>query len=111
MKTRVCSEPGCPTIYQGANSRCPAHARQADRARGTRQQRGYDSAHDRLRARWAPRVARGQVDCARCGQRIRRGQAWDLGHTDDRAGYNGPEHAQCNRAAGGRKAHQHTIPR
>ena len=38
---RVCSKPGCPTIYAGTDSRCPAHQAQADKARGTAKQRGY----------------------------------------------------------------------
>jgi hypothetical protein len=39
--------------------------------------------------------------CPRCGQPMLPGQALDLGHTDDRAGYSGMEHALCNRRAGG----------
>ena len=41
---RVCSVAGCPTLYPDTEgSRCPAHRRAADRARGTATQRGYSS--------------------------------------------------------------------
>lgn len=103
---RPCSEPGCPALIPAGRSRCPDHTRQHDRARGTRQQRGYDATYDRERRRWEPRVARGLVDCTRCGQRIQPGQPWDLGHSDDRTRITGPEHRACNRSAAGRAAHQ-----
>jgi hypothetical protein len=64
--------------------------------------RGYGAQHQQLRAEWAPLVDAGQVACARCGQPIEPGAPWDLGHTDDRTAWTGPEHATCNRAAGGR---------
>lgn len=48
---RVCSVHGCPTLYpteQG--SKCQAHRAEADRARGTSTQRGYNTAgHQRFR--------------------------------------------------------------
>jgi len=37
------------------------------------------------------------------------GQAIDLDHTDDRTGYRGFSHAECNRRAAGRKS-QGTAP-
>lgn len=40
----VCPQPGCPELVDGAG-RCPTHRRDADRRRGTAQQRGYDGAH------------------------------------------------------------------
>lgn len=102
---RVCPIPGCPHLTAGG--RCPAHARAQDKARGTRQQRGYNAEHDRLRRKLAPLVARGQARCARCGEPISPTEPWDLGHTEDRTAWTGPEHAnRCNRAAGGRAAHQ-----
>jgi hypothetical protein len=69
---------------------------------GSRQQRGYNREHELERERWAPLVDAGQVACARCGQPIGPGTPWDLGHTDDRTAWTGPEHAGCNRAAGAR---------
>ena len=66
--------------------------------------RDYGAHHRRLRAWWLPRVAAGAVRCWRCGEPIPGGdpddrawrQSWHLGHRDDRQGYEGPEHAQCN---------------
>lgn len=109
---KVCAEPGCPALTNG--SRCTTHAREKDRARGTRQQRGYDAEHDRLRALWATRVATGRVRCANPHWRrpddpiIHRGEPWDLGHVPDRAGHRGPEHEACNRSEGGRSAHRYS---
>lgn len=104
---RVCAEPGCPTLFDGTDPRCPEHRRERERARGSRQARGYDAAHDRLRARWAPKVATGRVRCWRCGERISPTEPWDLGHDEQyRTKHRGPEHAnRCNRSAGGRAAH------
>lgn len=94
---KVCMEPGCPTLTKA--TRCAAHTRERDKARGTRQERGYGATHARLRAEWAPLVATGHVKCARCREPIAGDAAWDLDHTADRAGYLGPSHASCNRAA------------
>jgi hypothetical protein len=107
-RMRVCAEPGCPELQP--TPRCTQHTRDADRARGTRQQRGYDAAHDRLRAQWKPKVDRASVHChaevcVMPARLILPGQPWDLGHTPDRKAWTGPEHATCNRAAGGRAAH------
>lgn len=61
--------------------------------------------HRKLRASWKPYVEAGQVDCARCGERIGLGEKWHLDHRDeDRSRYNGPAHASCNTAAGGRRS-------
>jgi 5-methylcytosine-specific restriction protein A len=40
---RVCSVPGCPELYDGTHSRCPNHRKQADKARGTARDRGYNT--------------------------------------------------------------------
>lgn len=114
-RLRVCAEPGCPEVQTAR--RCPEHssARNAarDQARGTRQERGYGAAHERLRAQWARKVARGGVHChaETClmpsGRLILPGQQWHLDHTDDRTGYRGPSHALCNVSAGGKAAHRH----
>lgn len=67
--------------------------------------KGYDARHKALRNRLKPIVAEGKTPCARCGQLIKAGESWDLGHDDDdRSLYSGPEHAACNRATAGRKA-------
>lgn len=103
MALRVCPVPGCATLTPGG--RCAAHAAEYEQQRGTRQQRGYNADHDRLRAELAPIVAAGHAACHRCHQPIDPAEPWDLGHTDDRTAWTGPEHASCNRSAGGRAAH------
>ena len=40
---RVCSTAGCPTLYDTPHSRCPQHRKQADKARGTSRDRGYNT--------------------------------------------------------------------
>lgn len=61
--------------------------------------RDYGYGHQQVRARLAPIVATGTARCARCGELIAPGAAWDLGHDDwDRTRYSGPEHRKCNRA-------------
>ena len=99
---RVCLD--CPALIPTGN-RCPTCARRNDKARGTRQQRGYDATHDRLRATYQHRMNTGETfTCWRCGQPINP-DTWDLGHDDhDRSITRGPEHANgCNRSAAGRK--------
>jgi hypothetical protein len=46
------------------------------------------------------------MNCATCGLLIQPGESWDLGHTEDRTGWAGPEHAKCNRSKAGVKGHQ-----
>lgn len=95
---RVCSEPGCPTLVE--TGRCAAHRRERERARGTRQERGYDATYDRLRAADVARLARGEVlTCWRCNGVILP-HDYSLGHCDDdRSVIHGPEHLrQCNLA-------------
>lgn len=71
-------------------------------AQGSTTERGYGTKHQQLRAWWAPRVATGKVRCHRptCRKLIERGEPWDLGHTEDRTAYTGPEHRDCNRRHG-----------
>jgi hypothetical protein len=71
---------------------------------GSTTARGYGTHHQKLRARWALKVDRGKVYCARCGGWIMPGTPWDLGHVDgDKKKYSGPEHAACNRSTAGRR--------
>lgn len=102
-----CAEPGCPTAVPHGTSRCPDHQRARDKARGSRQQRGYGAAHDRLRATLATHLAAGHtIPCARCGAPIGHGDDWHLDHTDDRADWLGPSCALCNLSAAGKAAHR-----
>lgn len=101
-----CPEPGCTTPVPAGTSRCPAHTRARDKARGTRQSRGYDAGHDRARRTLAPLVAMGHATCWRCGLPITPGTEWHVGHDDhDRSITRGPEHAYCNLSAAGRARH------
>lgn len=106
MSRRVCCEPGCPTLTD--KSRCERHRRERERARGTRQERGYDAEHDRQRAAWQLQLDQGKaIWCWRClehGRRTRIDPAnWHLGHDDlDRSKHRGPECPPCNLATAGR---------
>ena len=102
MAKRVCLD--CPTII-AAGSRCAACERRRDQSRGSRQERGYDAAHEAARRAWAPRVATGTVTCrrapsGRCLERdplIAAGAPWQLGHPDaDCPAPLWPEHRRCN---------------
>jgi hypothetical protein len=86
----------CGLIVRG-KTRCWDCQRKRDRARGTRQQRGYTSTHDQLRALlvqgldpWAP--------CPRCRHALGPDPAiLDLMHNDDRTAWLGLGHRRCNR--------------
>ena len=86
----------------------------------TTSQRGYGTAHQRERARWKPQVDAGLVQChaqqhkPECmarGTWLLPGLPWDLGHTEDRTGWTGPEFAGCNRADGGRRRSRSQTPK
>lgn len=67
-------------------------------------ERGYGSSHQALRKAWQAKVSAGGVVCQRCGFEILPEGQWDLGHDDnDRTAPQTPEHARCNRRAGGKK--------
>lgn len=93
----------CPTILTNGERRCPRHAKTYERRRGTRQARGYDSQHDRLREDWQRRIDSGEhVVCATCPTVIT-GRMWQLGHDHVNGGYLGPQCVPCNTADGGRR--------
>ena len=105
MTSRVCSTAGCGTLIPAGTRgyKCTRCARGADKARGTRQERGYDAAHDQLRAKWQRRLDDGLVvHCWRCGDQVDPTN-WTLGHCDiDRTKYHGPECPRCDYATMGR---------
>lgn len=106
---------GCPSgfFWRGAFLTAPSQiflspAPEIEcRGRGRKRKtsaRGYGSAHQKLRKQLAPEVEAGGVRCWRCGDPIRPGERWDLGHDDhDRNIYRGPEHVACNRSTANRK--------
>lgn len=81
--------------------RCPTHTRARDRARGTREQRGYGYQHRQAKA--ADEAATTPENtCPKCGLPLGL-PPWDQGHTDDRQGWQGPTHIRCNRATAARR--------
>ncbi len=111
----MCAVPGCPVLIPQTDRKCAAHAleyeAQRRAVRGSKERQGYGRRHQRLRTEWARKVGTGTVHCARCGELIPAGAPFDLGHTDDRAGYRGPEHQACNRSAGGRNSRADQLGR
>ncbi len=73
-------------------------------SQGSTAARGYGKAHEQQRRAWEPRVRRGEANCWRCRQPIPPDGPWDLGHSDDRTKWMGPECVGCNRRAGAAKA-------
>jgi hypothetical protein len=72
---------------------------------------GYGAGHQQQRAALAPAVDRGEwqcqaIVCLQPSRQIFPGQRWDLGHTEDRLSYTGPEHARCNRAEGAKRGNR-----
>lgn len=104
LSLRVCAEPGCPHLQ--AESRCLTHRRAREQARGTKQQRGYDSTYDSVGRDYQRRMDAGErFDCWRCGIPLgtKRGIDWTLGHDDhDRSVIRGPECPSCQYATAGR---------
>ena len=104
---KPCLDCGQP---QSLGSRCQRCERRHDehrilRRNASRGGQPYGPDHVALRRRLAPYVHAGMFDCARCGEQIRAGQAWDLDHVDDAHAVElgrAPAHADCNRQAGGR---------
>ena len=72
-------------------------------SKGTTNQRDYGADHQRIREKYKPLVASGEAICPKCGRKIAPDAEWHLGHTDDRKGRTGPEHAYCNTSAAGKK--------
>lgn len=100
MTLKVCAEPGCPVLTKA--TRCNDCTRAKDRARGTRQERGYDRAYDRLRRNYQIRMEAGEVfECWRCAE-LGKPHAvdpddWHLGHdNDDRSVVRGPQCSTSN---------------
>jgi hypothetical protein len=92
----------CPIHRITHTGRCPVCATRTAARRAKR----YGSDHKAARREWAPLVAAGFVECARCGVHIEPGERWALDHKDDGSGdYLGPSHKRCNDSAGGRLAH------
>ena len=81
-------QPGCPTLVL-KGSRCPAHRRAAEVARGTASARGYDHRHRLMRAL----VFGEEPNCAACGTEGRPTDCADhivplaRGGTNERANY------------------------
>jgi len=63
MASKVCSEPGCPTILIGGPTRCERHSRRRPDERPSAAARGYD-------AKWrrnAGRFVKAHPVCVDCG--------------------------------------------
>lgn len=77
----------------------------------TTTERGYGARHRAERKKWEPRVKAGVVschaaECKRADRVLAPDEPWDLGHTEDRTAWTGPEHPECNRADGGRRGNR-----
>ena len=92
----------CRKLHAGAGL-CLSCRRVADKARGSREERGYGARHRRLRAMFQARLDKGEdFRCWRCAKPIDP-TYWTLGHCDEnRERYHGPECPPCDYATQGR---------
>lgn len=105
VSLRRCAWHNCPQLVPQGTRFCKAHAHAYERQRGSSTARGYDAAHRHLRRAWEARLATGETHiCAKCGQPVTAADQWDLGHTDNRQSWTGPEHRSCNRKDGQHKS-------
>lgn len=106
---KPCIETGCSVPAENG-SRCTLHARERDAQRGSRQQRGYDADHERIRATlvrlWLLALRRGEVwYCPRCNLPLERGQLVEADHYGEtlfenlKAKADRLSHRRCNRGA------------
>ena len=101
MPMRRCAWTNCPQLVPVGQRYCKAHMTAYEHQRGSATRRGYGKAHQAERARWQQLMSQGSRPiCKRCGQAVKPDQSWDLGHSDDRTHWTGPEHSHCNRSAG-----------
>jgi hypothetical protein len=102
---RICSKPGCPNVHDKPGM-CPTCARERDRARGTKTQRGYGPDFQRERRQWIKTIELGNVRCYRCAKPIKPGDPFHLDHDDNnRDILRGPSCPRCNLSAAGRASH------
>lgn len=106
MALRVCLD--CMATIPAGRYRCRDCERERDKARGSREERGYGYEHRKERARLQSYMDAGvRFRCWRCGRPINP-KRWQLGHCDvDRAKYHGPECVPCNTATSGRTGCPH----
>lgn len=105
VSLRRCAWHNCPQLVKQGTRFCAIHTHAYERQRGSSTARGYDAAHRHLRRAWEARLATGETHiCAKCGQPVTAADQWDLGHTDNRQSWTGPEHRHCNRKDGQHKA-------
>jgi 5-methylcytosine-specific restriction protein A len=76
---RPCTKPGCPQLVRGSSSRCPAHERERDAARGTSTARGYGADWRKLRDAFL-------VEHPRCEEPGCRKAATDVDHVQAHRG-------------------------
>ena len=103
MAGRRCPGQWCPKVLTNSERYCPTHAREYEAKRGTSARRGYGADHQARRSAIVDRMNAGEtIRCIDCGIELMP-STLDLGHTDDRAGYRGPQCQACNRSQGGRE--------
>ncbi len=112
LKRRCPGSPTCTQLIDADAKYCAEHARLIGGRRPSRVERGYDQHHVALRSHFARELEAGKTfTCAKCCKPVAHGDAWDLGHSEDRRTYTGPEHAACNRSHGGKRGAKVTNAR